>query len=265
LTISVISHNHGPLLDALLEDLLQTGALNQCQVIVTMNVPDPGFPLAKWRDGGSIEWIHNVTPKGFGANHNSALLQACTSWVLVMNPDIRITEGTLEGLLADHVADADVGIVAPQVVSTTGEIEDSVRCNLTPTALFKRSLRRVLRLPIARPARKHIEQADWFAGMFLLIPSHVYAAVGGFHERFFLYCEDYDICARISLLGKRLVLDDRYSVTHNARHSSHRKVQYFGWHIRSLLTVWCSVAFWKYSIGRALGRLPGITRTGHLD
>ena len=70
LTISIISHNHGPLLDALLEDLLRTGVLNQCRVIVTMNIPDSEFPLAKWQDGESIEWIHNVAPKGFGANHN---------------------------------------------------------------------------------------------------------------------------------------------------------------------------------------------------
>jgi len=37
--------------------------------------------------------------------------------------------------------------------------------------------------------------------MFLVFDSSAYARLGGFDERFFLYYEDYDLCARLERRG----------------------------------------------------------------
>jgi N-acetylglucosaminyl-diphospho-decaprenol L-rhamnosyltransferase len=258
LTISIISHAHNRLLNDLLEDLKCAGALEQCRVIVTINITDPAFPYGKWRST-KIEWIHNEVPKGFGENHNIALAGARTDWVLILNPDIRLPEGALAGMLSTLPDLADIGIVAPRIVSTSGRIEDSVRRHLSPVALFVRSLRRLFGLP-ANDVQSVEASADWFAGMFLLMPSRVFSAVGGFDERYFLYCEDCDLCIRVSLLGKRLLLDDQHVVVHDAQRSSHRHLRYIRWHLSSLLKLWCSSSWWVYTFRRATRQIGGIDR-----
>jgi len=57
---------------------------------------------------------------------------------------------------------------------------------------------------------------DWAGGMFLLFPRTLFEGLGGFDERYFLYYEDVDICARLTLLGRRVVLCPRARVVHHA-------------------------------------------------
>lgn len=258
LTISIVSHGHGHLLDELLGDLDRAGALDQCRTIVTMNIVDSRSPATNWQST-KVEWIYNDYPKGFGANHNYALRNARTAWLLVLNPDIRLPGNALELLLAEAPNHPDVGVIAPRIVSTNGETEDSVRQNLSPASLMRRWSRRLLGVP-TQDNERVADSADWFAGMFLLMPTRVFAALGGFDERFHLYCEDYDFCVRVRLSGKSLLLNDRHAVIHNAQRSSHRDVRYLFWHLRSLMIVWCSNAFWRYTFKRMLGKLAGVSR-----
>lgn len=266
LTISVVSHAHGKLLDLLLEDLKNAGALERCRVVVTVNVDDPNFPAEKWHSK-NIEWIRNKKPKGFGENHNFVLAGAKTEWLLILNPDIRLPARTLEDMLLTLPDPVDIGIIAPRIVSPAGSVEDSVRHNISPISLFIRAFRKLL---VCNPHSSHPPKVsgDWFAGMFLLMPSRVFQAVNGFDERYFLYCEDCDLCIRVSLLGKRLILDDRYSVVHDAQRKSHRHLKYLRWHLRSLLVLWFSRTWWIYIFRRKAGRLSGVERvlctvTGH--
>src|SRR5690606_33557130 len=75
----------------------------------------------------------------------------------------------------------------------------------------------------------------WVAGMFMLFESHAFANLQGFDERFFLYYEDVDICARIWETGSKLVVCPKVSVVHDAQRDSHRKMKYLYWHISSML------------------------------
>lgn len=84
------------------------------------------------------------------------------------------------------------------------------------------------------------------AGMFLLFRSEAYKGVGGFDERFHLYCEDFDICARIRLLGWPIGLSDAARVIHDARRASHDSPEHLFWHVCSLLRMWTTRSWWKY-------------------
>ena len=51
------------------------------------------------------------------------------------------------------------------------------------------------------------QEVDWLTGSFLLIPSKVFATIGGFDEDYFMYVEDVDLCRRIANKNyKRLFL-----------------------------------------------------------
>lgn len=241
---SVVSHGHGALLAALLDDL--DAALGpRDRLVVTLNVPETaGFDRRRWP---RAEWIDNASPKGFGANHNHALLGREADWVAIINPDIRIDADVLDRLVAG-AGDPDIAMVAPLVVDADGAEQDSVRALLTPVSLAGR-LRG--RLSGARGQAGPVScRHDWIAGMLLLVRGRIFADIGGFDERFFLYCEDMDLSIRLQLAGHRLCQDRSIVVVHDARRDSHRSRHHFRLHLTSLLRSWMSPAFWRYLGGR---------------
>jgi len=82
---------------------------------------------------------------------------------------------------------------------------------------------------------------DWVAGMFMLFPAHIYQEMSGFDERYFMYCEDADICMRLSQRGYKTQLVFHAQAVHDARRASHRTMPHLRWHVSSLLRF-----FFKY-------------------
>ena len=84
---------------------------------------------------------------------------------------------------------------------------------------------------------------DWVGGMFMLFPSRVFREVGGFDTGYFLYYEDVDLCARLTLRDYRVVLCHEVSVIHVARRTSHANLRYLLWHISSALRFFLSPVY----------------------
>jgi N-acetylglucosaminyl-diphospho-decaprenol L-rhamnosyltransferase len=250
LTLSIVSHGHGALLQSLLSDLAALPAAASLHVIVTLNVPCSAFdanafpPLV-------IEVIRNAEPKGFGANHNAAFSRRHhdASWFCVLNPDLRLPRDPFNPLLDAAGADSRLALLAPSIIGPSGRPEDAIRKNLTFCSLMHRRRMPRVSLEVDRPAIKG-QPFYWLAGMFLLVRSDAFHALGGFDERFFLYCEDYDLCARFYAAGYGLASVPEAVAVHNAQRASHRAFKYFIWHLSSLLKVWTSRAFWKVTLDR---------------
>jgi N-acetylglucosaminyl-diphospho-decaprenol L-rhamnosyltransferase len=246
LTLSIVSHGHGELLRALLSDLDRIASTRVASVILTLNVPeqrvDPtDYPKLQ------IGTIDNQVPKGFGANHNAAFRRCTTEWFAVLNPDLRLPVDPFAPLLSSIAAHASAALIAPSIIDREGRIEDSVRTNLSPVSVFRRRLSARRRADDAEPNQSAFH---WYAGMFMLFRSSVFRTIGGFDERLFLYCEDYDICARLHLAGYRLLLDRNTRVVHHARRDSHTSLRHLAWHVASLLKIWASAPFWRIALSR---------------
>lgn len=249
LTLSVVSHGHGALLWRLLDDLQRHASLRGARVIVTLNVPED-FDSARW-PGLDLLVLRNAQPRGFGANHNAAFGQATGRWFGVLNPDLRLPDDPFPALLAAAGAQARPGVVAPRIVNPEGLDEDSVRANLTPWSLLRRRFDpEAGRVSVAAAGSAPV--FFWLAGMFLLFSADAYRRIGGFDERFFLYCEDYDICARLRLAGADIALVPAARAVHAAQRDSHRSSRHLRWHLASLGRVWTSAAFWRVTLGGPL-------------
>lgn len=246
LVLSIVSHGHGPLLARLLDDLAGLPNLDQAKVIVTLNITEPGFDATRWPTLDLLV-VRNATPKGFGANHNAAFFEHCRSnWFAVLNPDLRLYEDPFACLMEKASADPTCGLAAPAIVNSAGDLEDSVQAALTPVSLAHRALMRLAgrtRLPGFEPSSAG-HCLFWVAGMFMLFPSEAFREVGGFDERFFLYCEDFDICARLRHAGRSIVLVSQSVAVHDAQRDSRRLSRHLYWHATRLLRVWFSSAFW---------------------
>ncbi|MEN9760301.1 MAG: hypothetical protein RI906_127, partial [Pseudomonadota bacterium] len=190
--------------------------------------------------------IRNAQPRGFGTNHNVAFRHCRTSWYVILNPDLRLPEDLFPQLLSIAKALPKTGAVAPKIIDSDGFPEDSVRENLTPLSLMRRTLKRISghRRLSGLDLNDAGDQFFWLAGMFLLFDSAAYRAVAGFDERFFLYCEDYDVCARLCRAGYQLRQVQTAQAIHEAQRDSQRSIKHLRWHVVSLLRVWTSSTFW---------------------
>lgn len=248
-TLSIVSHGHGELLARLLGQLNDAPALHGVRVVATLNLCGEPFDPCAWPNL-DICTIRNSAPKGFGANHNAAFERCVTKYFAVLNPDLSFAgEEPFGRLMMRLRSDPHVGLVAPRVLSAQGSFEDSVRANLTPCSLLARhALGRRQTLDVSEPARRP-GRFYWFAGMCLVIDARAYAAVSGFDERFFLYCEDYDLCARLYDAGWGLALEPEARIVHDARRDSRTRSRHLLWHVEGLLRVWTSRAFWRVTAG----------------
>lgn len=244
--VSVVSHGHGQLVVNLLEDIQSLCDHSILSVIVTVNIPER-LPLAPDRFPFPVVIVRNDAPKGYGANHNAAFKLMQGDAFSVLNPDIRLTADPFV-VLTEHLWALKAGVVAPLILSPEGRIEDSARHMITPLHIVKRVCRlgKVLDYEIGTAPIA----VDWVAGMFLMFSSGAFAAVRGFDERYYMYCEDADICARLSEIGQGVWLIPSVKVVHEARRESHRDRRHLRWHLTSLIRFFITHGTW-YPPGRA--------------
>lgn len=246
-SLSIVSHGHGDLVSALLNQLDDDPHLSGVTVILTLNKQGEqvDFHADKAKNIRLIV-VRNELPCGFGANHNKAFSLITTPWFCVLNPDLVVRPGVFLDLIT-CATELSVSLLAPAVFNSDGEIEDSVRENLTPWSIIKRRLLRAYSID-HRPGR-----FKWFAGMFLVIKSADFDDIGGFDERYFLYCEDYDLCARLFLAGRKLYFCEGVSVVHDAQRRTWKSPRYLSMHLRSIFRVWFSRPVWLVGLRQLLG------------
>lgn len=253
ISISVVSHGQIDLIHELLLDLSRVYPANEAalEVILTLNLPE-SLPFSVNDFPFSIKMISNSHPLGFGANHNQAFRHAEGEFFAVVNPDIRLALNPFPALLACLTGAEKIALVAPVVLNPAGQVEDSARKFPTPLRILCKVFGH------CRGSDYRLEGAfispNWVAGMFMLFPRKVFASIQGFDERYFLYYEDVDICARLRLQGYDIRLCPQAMVAHYAQRSSHRQWKYLRWHLRSATRFFLSAAFWQWQWRRCLGR-----------
>lgn len=245
ITLSVVSHGQGHLIEKLLKDIDASGSGQYLkEVIITSNIPEmQTFKL----ESAPLIIIKNNKPKGFGENHNAAFVKCTNAFFCVVNPDIRLKENPFSHLI-DRIKSENLGVVGPKVINLQGELEDSARLFPSMPAILKKFFGN--KSATLYPVNSVPELPDWIAGMFMLFKVKAFAEVGGFDERYFLYYEDADICARLKLAGWGVGYCKDAEVIHDARRDSHKKLRYLKWHLSSMLR------FFIHSARRSFNRRP---------
>lgn len=244
ISISVVSHGQINLIACLLHDIEKNCQLASIELILTLNL-DETLPFTTNTFSFPVKVICNVKPLGFSANHNQAFAQATGQYFCVMNPDIRLPEDPFSVLRA-CLNDSSIGVVAPMVVSTSGNLEDSARRFPSPLKILCKVFGKCRGSDYV--VKDKILFPDWVGGMFMLFRRDVFELLGGFDQKYFLYYEDVDLCARIRLQGYEVILCPDARVVHEARRDSHRKLKFFAWHLTSMLRFFLSPVYWRLQL-----------------
>lgn len=242
ITVSIVSHGHGVMVNKLVSQLLACSDITR--IIVTLNLPESlALPVDV-----RVQVIENSLPQGFGANHNAAFTKCETPYFCVLNPDIELI-GNPFSVLAEQLTAGRAGLSAPLVLGSNHQVEDSVREFMTPYRILLRKLGvgSAKSSPVIGEAPIY---PDWVAGMFMLFNAADFRRVNGFDTAYFMYCEDADICTRLWQAGIPVMVCPDVQVIHHAQRASRTNLRYLKWHVMSML---------RY-FARYWGRLPQTTR-----
>jgi N-acetylglucosaminyl-diphospho-decaprenol L-rhamnosyltransferase len=147
---------------------------------------------------------------GFGYANNRGLMTCDARYVLFLNPDTEILQGSFSDLVAGLDRRPQVGLVGVRQVDGDGELDPTIR--RFPNALRALgdnfSAERVPGRPRWLGEREiNLElydtevECDWTSGSFMLARREALESSGYFDERFFMYSEETDLCRRIKTAG----------------------------------------------------------------
>jgi PST family polysaccharide transporter len=170
--------------------------------------------------GVTVDRLENV---GFAAANNHALASARGRYVLLLNPDCVVAEGSFASLLKELDARPEVGVASVIQRAPDGALQYSIRRYPSPWLDLGEAIGAARLMGVGawrqeetRPQCYELPwTAEWLVGAFLLARAEAVAEVGPLDERFFLYSEETDWCYRFRLAGWQLLHLPTMTVTHH--------------------------------------------------
>lgn len=182
-----------------------------------------------------IRLIRNPVNGGFGTGCNVGARAAQGKYLLFLNPDT-VLLNDVPGILFDFIekhpevgacgsmlrdSDGTVNYNAGRrLLSLVNEIlEHSSLCFKYPTVPF-----------IGRPYygdwdHRSTREVETLCGACMMFRKPLFDQLGGFDERFFMYCEEVDLCRRTGLAGHMIYYVHTAELMHENRKST---MQYYG-------------------------------------
>ncbi len=221
LSVVIVNYRHWEWTADLVRQILAdpAGQRGAVEAIVVDN-HSPAHPVIRRlrrRRGVSVRrWGHN---RGFARAVNEGSRLSRGRWILLLNPDVTVPEGFLQGVLQlaerRSADDPRAGIFGFQLRNADGTLQGS--CGFFPTLL-----RTLAGLALPRARRKYRPlsvrarcRVDWVTGCCVLVRRDCLEDLGGFDRRYFLYYEDVDLCRRAQARGWSVWYEPALRVVHH--------------------------------------------------
>ncbi|MDT7568529.1 MAG: N-acetylglucosaminyl-diphospho-decaprenol L-rhamnosyltransferase [Pseudonocardiales bacterium] len=228
LAVVTVTYSPGDSLTAFL-DSLRSATTRPYTVIMADNGSVDGAPerAAAERDGVELLRIGENVGYGSGANRGVAGLGPEVGWVVVANPDLVWTPGSLDELLAAGARTPRAGALGPLIRDPAGAVYPSAR--MLPSlgrgaghAVFGTVWPANPWTQAYRQSEACVEErdAEWLSGSCLLLRRAAFDSVGGFDSRYFMYFEDVDLGERLTKAGWRNRYVPSAQVVHTGGHAT---------------------------------------------
>ncbi len=185
--------------------------------------------------GENFKLIINNYPKGFGANHNFAFNYVKDEVFIICNPDIKVKKFNVNKF---NIKFSDLSLYAPNVIDEkTGELYFDIRDFPSLRNVLLRQINKRLFKTIMKKNINEDLKYSWFPGYFMVISKDLFDQLKGFDEKYFMYCEDADLCIRVKKIGYSLKKDNDIVVSHEGQFSSNNSLKYSIIHIKSIIRI----------------------------
>jgi GT2 family glycosyltransferase len=211
LSIITVTHQSADYIEDLIASVI-SGALrlHTEHWIVDNASSDKTVELIENNYASFVSLIKNKENLGFSAANNQAFKEVRGRYVLFLNPDMRVEEGSLDAMVQWMDSRMDVGIASCKLINPEGEFLPH-RAPF-PFPKFPKNLCWLIWPFFSRgkiewdPHCKEIKQVDAVLGAFMLTRRSFLDRLGfAFDPRYFLTFEDCDLCQEAKRLGLKVV------------------------------------------------------------
>jgi N-acetylglucosaminyl-diphospho-decaprenol L-rhamnosyltransferase len=191
----------------LVRQILRTAPSRQGAVeVVVVDNHSPWHPIAsrlrRWRGVSLRRWGRN---RGFARAVNEGCRLSRGQWFLLLNSDLTLTNGFLEGVLkvADELSGGAerAGILGFQLLNEDGSGQLSTGIFPTLATTLSGLMRPRASRKYRSPSSDRRCKVPWVSGCCLLLRRECAQELGGLDKSFFLYYEDVDLCRRARAKG----------------------------------------------------------------
>ena len=208
LAIVIVSTNEGHWLRPCLSSVFEHGRGIELDVVVADNesTDETRAVVGEFQGARTV----SCRNKGFAHANNRGYVTTDARYVLFLNPDTEILQGTFAELVRALDERPSVGLVGVRQVDAENSLAPTIR--RFPNAL--RALGDALaseRWPVAAGAfgervldagsYEREVSCDWTSGSFMLARREALESAGLMDERFFIFSEEPDLCYRIKQAG----------------------------------------------------------------
>jgi N-acetylglucosaminyl-diphospho-decaprenol L-rhamnosyltransferase len=225
--VVVVTYSPGEHLDVFLDSLAKATS-RPYEVVMADNGSVDGAPEAA-ADRGAGRLLRTGGNLGYGAAANRGAAGSRAPWLVVANPDIVWSPGSLDELLDTAARWPNAGALGPAIRTPQGDLYPSARA--LPS--LRRGIGHALlgwwwpRNPWTAAYRRERDTPEegstgWLSGTCLLLRRVAFETVTGFDESYFMFCEDMDLCERLGRAGWVSVYAPSAVVSHVGGHSWRR-------------------------------------------
>jgi GT2 family glycosyltransferase len=203
--VVVVSYNSRATLRACVEPL---AALPWAQLTVVDNDSQDDSPGAV--ADLPVRVIRSAHNGGFSYGCNVGAAVGSSPFVLLLNPDARLSPDNLRVLVDVLERDRSIGVVGPRILDEDGTLAWSQRRFPRLRSTYAQALLLHRLLPRAAWTDEVVRDAaaydrpgspDWLSGACMLLRRTALEDIGGLDTGFFLYSEDTDLCRRLRQAG----------------------------------------------------------------
>jgi GT2 family glycosyltransferase len=217
-------------------DCLRSIYANTHEITFAMLISDNGST------DGSIEYMHQNFPQvkviengrnlRFAKANNVGIRAAQGEYLLIMNPDTIVHQGTLDKMVRFAEQHPEGGAFGCRLLNPDGSYQESAWPFRTIrgdwiTALYLRPLARLSSWfnsdVYYRWKGEQVRSVDWCSGCFILARKDLIDKLGGFDPQFFYYFEDMDLCRRIGKEGLKVIYVPQATITHLGGQSTKKR------------------------------------------
>jgi GT2 family glycosyltransferase len=201
----VVSHGAEELLRRCLRSLQAHPPANHMRVTVVDSGSSDSTPDMVEQEFPDVRLIRQ-TNIGFSAANNLALRESPAKAVLLLNPDTKVYEGTLDAALRRLWSDERIGMVGVKLLTENGELDHACKRSfptpLSALAHFTGIGRRdgssgtLSQYRATHLGDDEAGEVDAVNGAFMLCRAEAVREVGLLDEGYWLYMEDLDWCHR---------------------------------------------------------------------
>ncbi len=255
-SVVIVNHGHDRYLARCLESVAAHAGDVDVEIILVNNIASPEAHRLAGTMATPLRTIDNARPRGFAANCNAGFRKSRGRYVLFLNPDCYIVDGTLGQFIGDMSRLDRVGVACCRLLNPDHSRQNNVRRFPALGAVLFRGMGLHRMLPPIAAYRHYLMddidrwdaplEIDWCFGAFMLISSELYREIGMLDERFFMYYEDMDLCYRLVRHGRRNYYLPVMQVVHDHRRDSARKIvsRMKIIHFKSMLRFFSKHGYW---------------------